>query len=319
MVRNYKYPRQGSAADKEHVWEIIAKLEEKNKTDGSEVRQFIDENGFASFAEDFSRSSRKKRYSTPPGSLERELVLLLADLVKWSCDKDNLPLVNNLMYLLGYLSYDSKPLRFRQKIENMKKKVRGELGSDFGNFSSTLYRTLFSSNVDGSNTLVPVELRPGIEGELPTLPTANPIPPYQGYSDLDHTTEEVHDKEITTAEVTDIGEIPDIYFDIEQPTLPGVFFNVYDDGANPDVLDDLPPRDPLPELQEYFLGEGNVFTPTPTPPTPTPSTTQPSRGISNNGTIALPGVPKDAMMIPNMDFHIQLLSTPTPSNNCWEW
>lgn len=308
MVCNYEYPRQGSTADKEHVWDIIAKLEEKNKTDGSEVRRFIDKNGFASFAEDFLKSSRKTRFSTPPRSLEKELVFLLADLINWSCD-GNLMLINNLMYLLGYLSYDSKPLRFRQKIENMKKKVRKVLGRRFENFSSTLYRAWFPTKVNGSNTLATAKHRPVLEGERPTLPTVNPS--YQVASAQDCMMMGGYNKEDTATNVMNLGETPNMNLGNKQHTTIEMYDNAYDNGVNSDVLDDLPLLRFLPDWQEYLLREGNA-------PTPTPSTTQLSRGRSNSGLIALPGVPKNVMTISNTDVHIQLPSMLTPSHNGWD-
>ena len=74
------------------------------------------------FVEDYKNTSHRKRYST--GKLEGELFLKLAGICNFRNCNDNAKEASEIFSLLGYESYKQKPHRFRQKIENYKKKQK---------------------------------------------------------------------------------------------------------------------------------------------------------------------------------------------------
>lgn len=74
--------------------------------------------------DDYKRTSTKQRFST--GKLEKKIFLLLADICQWENGNENAKQAGEIMTMLGYASYKLKPNRFRQKVENEKKKRNGK-------------------------------------------------------------------------------------------------------------------------------------------------------------------------------------------------
>ena len=72
--------------------------------------------------EDYKRTSTNERYST--GKLEKKIFIKLADICHWENGNDNAKQAGDIMIMLGYMSYKERPNRFRQKVENGKKKKR---------------------------------------------------------------------------------------------------------------------------------------------------------------------------------------------------
>ena len=117
MITEDRYPGKSR-----RISEIVHSLETSNATSGNDVRETLGTHHLDDFHDDYSHTCTTKRNST--GRLERVLVDKLFLLVKWSCTANNKNLVNELMILLGYKSYEKKPDRFRQKMENELKKRR---------------------------------------------------------------------------------------------------------------------------------------------------------------------------------------------------
>ena len=75
--------------------------------------------------EDYKHTSTNKRFST--GKLEKKIFIMLADICHWENGNDNAKQAGDIMIMLGYMSYKERPNRFRQKVENEKKKRNGKL------------------------------------------------------------------------------------------------------------------------------------------------------------------------------------------------
>jgi len=103
--------------------DAIVSLGENNKTEKITVVLIkLLENCYDKCADDYKHTSTNQRYST--GKLERKIFLKLADICNWKNSNGNAKRGGDIMYQLGYLSYDERPNRFRQKVENEKKKHR---------------------------------------------------------------------------------------------------------------------------------------------------------------------------------------------------
>lgn len=112
---------------KNSVLNRIAQLARLNGTSGMlhEVSSFVEHN-FVKFAEDYQNTSQKDRFST--GKLEKRIFTYLADLCNWNNGNDNAQYASSILNDLGYHSYKMKEKRFRQKVENEKKKRKGLKG-----------------------------------------------------------------------------------------------------------------------------------------------------------------------------------------------
>lgn len=86
-----------------------------------DVLKFIQAN-LSKFVEDYKSTSQKDRYST--GKLEKRIFIHLAELCKWNNGNENAKMASSILTELGYLSYQKKEKRFRQKVENEKKKMK---------------------------------------------------------------------------------------------------------------------------------------------------------------------------------------------------
>lgn len=103
----------------------LHKLAQHNDTENylPDLEEFILRN-IDSFKNDYKNTSHDKRYST--GKLESELFLKLARLCNYKNRDENAKEASYIFQLLGYESYKEKPKRFRQKIENYKKKLKAK-------------------------------------------------------------------------------------------------------------------------------------------------------------------------------------------------
>ena len=111
----------------EEVCNRLRKLAQHNETVSQlpELEEYIRKN-FDLFAKDYGGTSHNARYST--GKLEGELFLKLASICNFKNRDDNAKEASDIFRLLGYESYKQKPNRFRQKIENYKKKLKSKSG-----------------------------------------------------------------------------------------------------------------------------------------------------------------------------------------------
>lgn len=111
----------------EEVCSRLRKLAQRNETMNQlpELEEFVRKN-FDLFPKDYASTSHEKRYST--GKLEGELFLKLASLCNFKNRDDNAREASDMFRLLGYESYKQNPKRFRQKIENYKKKQKSLKG-----------------------------------------------------------------------------------------------------------------------------------------------------------------------------------------------
>lgn len=73
------------------------------------------------FANDYNNTKRGVRKSS--GKIEKIIFPLLASVFHWKAKKENVEDMSEVMRWLGYKSYE-RPLRVRQKIENLKKKMK---------------------------------------------------------------------------------------------------------------------------------------------------------------------------------------------------
>lgn len=116
----------------EEVCSRLRKLAQHNETMSQlpELEEFVRRN-FDLFSKDYGSTSHEKRYST--GKLEGELFLKLAGICNFKNRDDNAREASDIFRLLGYESYKQKPNRFRQKIENYKKKQKSMYGKSSPN------------------------------------------------------------------------------------------------------------------------------------------------------------------------------------------
>ena len=107
----------------EEVVEILHRLGDRNSTQDKvqELEVYLRKNGHRC-VEDYDNTCKEQRYSS--GKYEKEIFTYLADICKKQNGNGNAADASRVMILLGYESYRTKPKRFRQKIENMKKKDR---------------------------------------------------------------------------------------------------------------------------------------------------------------------------------------------------
>ena len=107
----------------EEVVEILHRLGDRNSTQDIvlELETYLRKNGDRC-VDDYDHTCKEQRFSS--GKYEKEIFQYLADICKKQNGNGNAADASRIMILLGYESYKTKPKRFRQKIENMKKKVR---------------------------------------------------------------------------------------------------------------------------------------------------------------------------------------------------
>lgn len=74
------------------------------------------------FEADYESASHLIRHST--GRLEKKLVTMLIEMSSYQCTTANCQTASTVMVLLGYESYQLKPNRFRQKVENYLRQMR---------------------------------------------------------------------------------------------------------------------------------------------------------------------------------------------------
>lgn len=107
----------------EIIREKVQQLAQVNGTTSKseDVLKFIQAN-LNKFAEDYKSTSQKDRFST--GKLEKRIFIYLAELCKWNNGNENARIASAILTELGYHSYQKKEKRFRQKVENEKKKMK---------------------------------------------------------------------------------------------------------------------------------------------------------------------------------------------------
>lgn len=109
------------------IADAIVALGRRNKTEAraSELLKWL-RGTYRQCEDDYTKTSTIKRYST--GKLEKKIFLYLADICQWENGNDNARQAGDIMIMLGYKSYQVRPHRFRQKVENEKKKKGGKSG-----------------------------------------------------------------------------------------------------------------------------------------------------------------------------------------------
>ena len=107
----------------EEVVDILHRLGQRNSTLDlvQELEVYLHKNGDRCI-EDYDNTCKEQRFSS--GKYEKEIFSYLAAICKKQNGNGNAADASRVMILLGYESYRTKPKRFRQKIENMKKKDR---------------------------------------------------------------------------------------------------------------------------------------------------------------------------------------------------
>ena len=107
------------------VFKLINSLASINNTkhEAEQAKMFVKEN-WEKFLRDF-KSTPTIRY--PTGRIERVLFKLIANVCDWKTNKDYMRTASQIMILCGYHSYEKNKNRFKQKIENMKKKNKKKI------------------------------------------------------------------------------------------------------------------------------------------------------------------------------------------------
>lgn len=105
------------------VFSCIRNLSASNNKmeEGENVIMYI-RNNYKSIKEETSKERSAKRRTF--GKCERRLVDDFVEICNYRCDIQNRRFVNEIMSLLEYGGYDDKKPRFRQRMENIMKKMR---------------------------------------------------------------------------------------------------------------------------------------------------------------------------------------------------
>ena len=122
----YSGKRRPRNSKLEKVYERVDTLasKEHTETEARIAKRFVEEN-WAKFPSDYENTSRNQRCSS--GKVENELFNHIAGLCKWKTNKEYMKIASQIMILCGYNSYKKNKNRFKQKIENMKKKNKKKI------------------------------------------------------------------------------------------------------------------------------------------------------------------------------------------------
>ena len=130
----------------EKVYERVDTLASKERTENEAwiVKCFVKEN-WARFPSDYENTSRNQRYSS--GKVENELFNHIAGLCKWKTNMEYMKIANQIMIYCGYDSYKKNKNRFKQKIENNKKKNKMRIKMR----NMTIIRIIIRTNIRNIN------------------------------------------------------------------------------------------------------------------------------------------------------------------------
>lgn len=105
------------------VEKIVMSAAERNSTrrEASLFLTCIRKYSLDDFANDYNNTKQGVRKSS--GKIEKIIFPLLASVFQWRAKKENIEDMSEVMLWLGYKSYE-RQLRVRQKIENLKKKMK---------------------------------------------------------------------------------------------------------------------------------------------------------------------------------------------------